>query len=190
MKIKSQKAFSLIEILAVILVIGIGLAAVSLTVRGGDPKDTVWETIEQFLLIAEFAGERAILSGETSALYLEPPEWQVQRGQSIDDIGWRYRWLTSSSEGWLDMPNLTPITLPASIRLTIEIDEMEWDYESQVDRATPVAAYYSSGDITPIRIIISDVREPNFLQHIEVDETGQLVWLEAPEPPEASRDRF
>lgn len=163
---------------------------VSLTMRGGEPQEEVWNTIEQFMGLAQFASERAILSGETSALYLEPPEWQVQRGQSIEDIGWRYSWLTSSSEGWQKMPNAPPVSLPSTIRLTVEIDDMLWDYESQVDRTTPVAAYYPSGEITPIRIEITDERAPGFSQHIEVDETGQLIWVEAPEPPEVDKNAF
>ena len=99
MKIRAQVGFSLLELMAVILVIGMSLAVVSLTVRGGEPEEEVWNTIEQFMGLAQFASERAILSGETTALFLEPPEWQVQRGQSIDDIGWRYSWIPSSSEG-------------------------------------------------------------------------------------------
>ena len=190
MKLGGQRGFSLLELMAVILVIGMVLGMVSLTVRGGEAKDEVWETVEQFMLLAQFASERSILSGETSALYLEPPEWQIQRGQDPDDIGWRYRWMTSSSEGWQGLPNFPPIALPPTIRLTVEIDENLWDYEAQVDRTTPVAAYYPSGDVTQIRIEITDVREPGFSQHIEVDETGQLVWLEAPEPPEVDKNSF
>lgn len=190
MKTRGQGGFSLLELMAVVLVIGMGLAMVSLTMRGGEAKDDVWEAVEQFMLMAQFASERAILSGETSALYLEPPEWQVQRGQDPDEIGWRYRWVTSSSEGWQPLPNFPPITLPPSIRLTVEIDDYRWDYESQVDRTTPVAAYYPSGDVTPIHIEITDVRVPGFSQNIEVDEAGQLVWLEAPEPPEVNKNGF
>lgn len=190
MKLRAQGGFSLLELMAVILIIGMGLAMMSLAMRGGETKDEVWEAVEQFMLMAQFASERAVLSGETSALYLEPPEWQAERGQDLDEIGWRYRWLTSSSEGWQNLPNFPPISLPPTIRLVIEIDDALWDYEDQVDRTTPVAAYYPSGDLTPIRIEITDVREPGFSQHIEVDETGQLVWLEAPEPPEKEKDGF
>jgi general secretion pathway protein H len=190
MKVREQSGFSLLELMAVILVIGMGLAMVSMTMRGGEAKDEVWDAVEQFMLMAQFASERAILSGESSALYLEPPEWQVQRGQDPDDIGWRYRWLTSSSEGWQPLPNFPPVTLPPGIRLMVEIEDYRWDYESQVDRTTPVAAYYPSGEVTPIRIELTHVREPGFVQTIEVDENGQLVWLEAPEPPEEKRNGF
>jgi len=176
--------------MAVIFVIGISLGIVALTMRGGEPQDEIWTAIEQFMGLAQFASERAILSGETSALYLEPPEWQVQRGQSVRDIGWRYTWLTSSSEGWQRIPNVPAVSLPPTVHLRVEIDEMLWDYESQVDRTTPVAAYYPTGDITQFSIEITDERAPGFSQNIKVDETGQLIWVEAPEPPKVDRNAF
>ena len=39
------------------------------------------------------------------------------------------------------------------------MNELIWDPADQIDRTTPVAAYYSSGDITPIRIEFADERE-------------------------------
>ncbi len=170
--------------MAVILVIGMSLAMVSLTMRGGDPQDEVWDAIEQFLGLAQFAGERAILASETSALLLEPPEWQVQRGQSAGDLGWRYSWRSMTPQGWQPIPGTPVVSLPATVQLRVELNGLWWDYESQDDRTTPVAAYYPTGEITPIRIELTDQRFPGFSQHIEVNELGELVWVEAPEPPE------
>lgn len=185
-----QLGFSLIEIMAVIFVIGLSLGMVGLVINRDGPRDDVWKAVEQFITLADFAGERAILSGETMGLLMEPPEWQVQRGQNIDDIGWRYRWVTSSSEGWMNLPNISPITLPPTMRLTVRVDDLVWDYEGQVDRTVPVAAYYSSGDITPIHIEFTDSREPGFSQNVEVNEEGELVWREAPERPEGDENGF
>lgn len=190
MKTRVQAGFSLLELMAVILVIGMSLAMVSLTMRGGEPQEEVWNAIEQFMGLAQFASERAILAGETSALLIEPPEWQVQRGQSPGELGWRYSWRYMTPEGWKPIPNTPVVTLPPSVQLTVEINDLLWDYESQADRTTPVAAYYPTGEITPIRIELTDQRFPGFSQHIEVNELGELVWLEAPEPPERDEDGF
>jgi general secretion pathway protein H len=184
------RGFSLIELMAVIFIIGLGLAMVSVSVRWSDPQDEVFDTIEKFLMLTEFAGERAALSGESAALLLEPPEWQVERGQNMDDIGWRYRWLTNSSEGWVAIPNAEPISLPPTVHLEIRVNDTLWDYEDQVDRTVPVAVFSPSGEITPIEIEIFDERDPKFRQHIELNEEGELVWLEAPEKPEADDDDF
>ncbi len=185
-----QHGFSLIEILAVIFIIGLSLGMVGLSVNRSGAKDDVWEAVEQFIGIAQAAGERAILTGETMGLLLEPPHWQAQRGEDVREIGWRYRWVTSSSEGWQPVSNLPPVSLPPTVKLLIEVDELIWDPADQIDRTTPVAAYYSSGDITPIRIEISDERETGFTQNIEVDENGELVWREAPEMPEVAEGAF
>lgn len=185
-----QAGFSLLELMAVIFVIGLSLGMVSLSVNIGGAKNDVLDEIEKFMGLAQFANEKAILSGEAMGLMIEPPLWQAQRGQNPDDIGWRYRWVTNSSEGWQEVPNLPPVSLPPSMRLTVEIDEVLWDYANQLDRTVPVAAYYSSGDVTVISVEWSDEREPGFTQNVEVDETGQLVWREAPEPPERGTGGF
>lgn len=190
MRVQCARGFSLIEIMVVIFVIGLSLSLVSLTINRGGPRDDMYDAIEKFMGYAQFAGERAILSGEPMALLFEPPIWQAGRGQDIDDIGWRYRWYTASSEGWLALPNLPPVTLPPSIDLNIEIEETPWHYEDQVDRTTPQLAYYPTGDITFFSIELRDSRDRSLSQHIEVDENGELVWLEAPEPPETDDDTF
>jgi general secretion pathway protein H len=185
-----EAGFSLLELMAVIFVIGMSLGMVSLAVSTGNPKSDVWDNIEKFIGVAEFASERAVLAGETMGLILEPPEWQAQRGQSANDYGWRYRWVTSSREGWKEVDNLPAISLPESMHLTVLVDDKLWKYEDQVDRAAPVAAYYSSGDISQIEIEWTDEREPGFTQHILVNESGELVWKEAPEPPEKKKNVF
>ncbi len=184
------RGFSLVEILVVIFVIGLTLSIASLTINRGGPREDLYNAIETFMGVAQFAGDRAILSGETMGLLLEPPIWQAGRGENPNDFGWRYRWYTSSSEGWLVVANLPAITMPNSIELEVEIDDMLWDYEDQLDRATPQLAYYPTGDITPFSIVFLDKRERNFTQNIEVDENGDLSWVEAPEPPEVKGDAF
>ena len=187
---KSAQGFTLIEIMVVIFIIGLSLSVASLTLNRGGPRDEMYDAIEKFMGLAQFAGERAILSGETMGLIIEPPLWQAGRGDDIEDIGWRYRWYTASSEGWAELPNMPAETLPPSMELIIEVDDLLWDYEDQLDRATPLIAYYPTGDITPVAIVLRDERERGFEQNIKVDETGELKWLEAPEPPEADEDAF
>jgi general secretion pathway protein H len=188
--LRRQAGFSLLELMAVIFVIGLSLGLVSLTVNTGSAKNDVWDEIEKFMGLAGFASEKAVLSGEAMGLMMEPPSWQAQRGQDPDDIGWRYRWVTNSSEGWQEVPNLPAVNLPPTMRLTIEIDGNVWDYDDQLDRTIPIAAYYSSGDVSLISIEWTDEREPGFTQHIEVNESGELVWKEAPEPPEGDKNGF
>ncbi len=192
MRAKREAGFSLIEIMVVIFIIGLSLSMASLTMNRGGPQDDLVNSVEEFMVLAHFAGEKAILSGESMALLLEPPEWQLVRGESrdIDDIGWRYQWLTNGSEGWQKLPNLPTVSLPPTIEIEVEVDETRWDYEEQIDRTRPVMALYPTGDLTFIAFELTDSRDRDLVQHIEVDENGELVWLEAPEPPEADDDAF
>lgn len=173
-----------------VFVVGLTLAIAGLTINRGGPRDDLYDAIEKFMGLAQFAGERAILSGESMGLLLEPPLWQAGRGENIEDIGWRYRWYTSSSQGWQALEDLPPVSLPPSIQLEVEIDELEWEYADQLDRTTPIVAVYPTGDITQFALTLRDERERNFVQNIEVNEEGELVWVEAPEPPEVDDDAF
>ena len=170
--------------MVVILIIGFSLGIVGMSVDGDSAQHDVVENIEEFMGIANFASERAILSGESMGLLLEPPLWQAKRGEPLEGIGWRYRWLSNSSEGWIELPNLKARSLPPSMELTIEVDDLLWNHDLHLDRTTPIAAYYSSGDVTVIKIEITDTRDPDVYEVIEVDENGVLVWRGAPVPPE------
>lgn len=187
---RRQQGFSLLELMAVILVIGLSLGMVGLSVSGGGPRDDIWDNIEKFMGMSQFAEEHAILTGEPVGLRIEPPSWQAQRGEDPDDLGWRFQWLVVDGEGWSPLASLPVISLPPTVRLVIEVDDELWDYAAQLDRTTPVAAFYPSGDVTFISIEFSDEREPGFTQNIRVDETGELVWVEAPTPPEADENAF
>lgn len=181
MQRQRQTGFSLLEIMAVLFVIGLSLSMVSLVFSRGGPRDDVWEAIDQFMGLAHFAGERAILSGETMGLLLEPPLWQTERGQSADEVGWRYRWVTDSSQGWQPIHNVDPVSLSPTLRLEVEIDGLPWDYDAHIDQETPIVAVFPSGDISDFRIEFSDTREPSFVQTLAINEEGQLVWLEEEE---------
>ncbi len=187
---RQQSGFTLLELMVVIMIIGLSLGVVGLSVDGGNPQVEVVEEIEQFMGVANFASDRAILSGETMGLLLEPPLWQASRGESLDDIGWRYKWVTSSSEGWQDLPNIKTRSLPSDIELNIEVDDLLWDHDAHLDRATPIAAYYSSGDVTVIKIELTHRLDPDVYEVIEVDENGVLVWAGAPELPEGEEHGF
>lgn len=187
---RSQQGFSLLELMAVILVIGLSLGMVGLSVTGGGPREDVWDNIEKFMGMAQYAQEHAILTGEPVGLRIEPPSWRAQRGEDPDNVGWRFQWVVTNEQGWSPLADLPVIDMPPSVGLVVEVDEELWDYDAQLDRTTPVAAFYPSGDITFISIEFSDEREPGFTQHVEVDETGELVWVEAPTPPEAANNAF
>ena len=175
---KHTSGFSLLELMAVIFVVGLALGGVSLMVSSGSPENQMQDEIEKFMAIAEFASEKAVLSGESVGLRLEPPQWQNENYSEQDDLGWRYYWVISTYQGWVGIPNLPPVQLPPSIDLEIEIEEVPWEWEEALDRETPLTVFYPSGDISDIAIKLLDERDEELEQNILLDESGDLVWKE------------
>ncbi|HEY7774836.1 MAG TPA: prepilin-type N-terminal cleavage/methylation domain-containing protein [Marinagarivorans sp.] len=187
--LRSEVGFSLLEVLAVIAVLGIALASVTLTIGRGGPESSVTEKLEQFMAISEFAADRAVLSGDPMGLLLEPPQWQSDSEPEWDNLGWRYRWQAGNVNGWFDVPELKPISFDPETKLVVLIDNMEWRWEELLDRSLPVTAYYPTGDISPIEIRITDERLPDYSQTIHINEYGQLEWKELAEELKARKER-
>lgn len=187
--LRNKAGFTLLEILAVIAVLGIALASVTLTIGRGGPENAVTEKIEQFMAVSRFAADRAVLSGDPMGLLLEPPQWQSDSEPEWENIGWRYRWQAGSFQGWSDVAELEAISFDPETKLHVLIDDLDWRWEELLDRSTPVTAFYSTGDISSIEIEITDERLPDFSQTIHINEYGQLEWKELAEELEAREER-
>ncbi|WP_156312551.1 pilus assembly FimT family protein [Marinagarivorans algicola] len=186
---KGQVGFTLLEVLAVIAVLGIAMGVASLTIGRGGAENRLTDKIEQFMALSEFASDRAILSGDAMGLLLEPPQWQSESEFDWENLGWRYRWQQGNPQGmFVDIPELEPISFDPETQIVVLIDDLEWRWEELLDRSHPVTAYYSSGDISPIEIIITDERLPDYEQTIHINEYGQLEWKEFAEELKARED--
>lgn len=183
------RGFTLLEILAVIAVLGIAMASVTLTIGRGGPESQLTDKLEQFMAVSHFAADRAVLSGEPMGLLLEPPEWQSDSEYDWDKLGWRYRWQEGTSTGWSDVPEIPAISFDPETKFTILIDDIKWRWEELLDRSLPVTAYYSTGDITDVLIEITDERLPGYKQTIHVNEYGELEWKELAEELKARADK-
>ena len=184
MKLRSA-GFSLLELMAVIMIIGLAIGGAAVMVNTNSPEYQVVEGVEKFMAIAEFASEKATLSGDSVGLRLEPPEWQTEDSSEYEDMGWRYHWVLMSYQGWVEIPNMPPVSFPPGVELKIEVGEIEWNWEEALDRETPLAVYYPSGDISDIAIEITSEYDEEIEAHIELDDYGQLVWRELQEEREA-----
>ena len=185
--------FTLLELMVVILVIGLAFGIASVAINNGGPEKDIEAAIDKFMIISEFAGERAILSSESMGLRLIPPQWQHEDYDEFDeaynDIGWQYEWVSGSEAGWQPIPNYPKINLPPLTKLTILIDEVEWKWEEVLDRHTPLAVLYPSGDVSYIEIQFSHKDDSEFSQTVKVDESGELVWVELKERLEQEEEQ-
>lgn len=118
-----QGGFTLLELLVVVLIIGLGIAMVSLSVGGKDSSQQLRTEARQLGSQLSLVMEEAVLSGY---------HWGVDFFRLIDEQGeqrYGYRWLSYTVEdGWLpeQPPGLPAETLlPPGIELLLWVDDEE-----------------------------------------------------------------
>ncbi len=179
-----QGGFSLMELMAVLLVVGLALGIVTNSVGRGGPEQQLYEKLEQFLVQSDFASEHAVISGEALGILLEPPAWQVAENPELDldNVGWRYRWQIYGPKGWQDIHNMPAVSLPPDIEMDVTIGKKRWDWRAKTtDKKSPVVSISPSGEITQFVFEIKHTLVRDFVQHIELSEEGAIVWREAAE---------
>lgn len=187
---KPQWGFSLMELMAVLLVVGLALGIVTVSVGHGGPEKQLYDKLDQFLIQSDFAVEHAVVSGEALGILLEPPDWQVAANPELDrdEVGWKYRWQILAEKGWQDVPNMPVVSLPPDIEIEVTISKKRWDWRAKTtDKKSPVISISPSGEITPFVLEIKHSLVRDFVQHIELSEEGAIVWREAAED-EKKRD--
>jgi general secretion pathway protein H len=179
-----QRGFSLIELMAVLVVVGLALGIVTVSVGHGGPEKQLYDKLEQFLIQSDFATEHAVISGEALGIMLEPPAWQIAANPDLDpdNVGWKYRWQIYAEKGWQDIPNMPGISLPPDIEIDVTVGKKKWDWHAKTtDKKSPVVSISPSGEITEFVFEIRHTLVRDFVQHIELSEEGTIVWREAAE---------
>lgn len=181
--------FTLIEIMVVIVIIGISVTAVSLVVSRGGPDTELREIAKRFATLGDFASERAVLSGQPVGLLLEPPAWREETDENLEK-SWRYRWQTFGRGGWEDADKTEPTELPPAVHLDVTVEGQMWEWQDAPEVRLPIAVFYPSGEVTEFHIEFRDERMPDFSQHVEVNDWGEVVWVEGPQTAEDVNDGF
>lgn len=169
--------FTLLEVLAVLMVIGIAMGSVVAFISQDGAQAQMDKAVERFVVISDHISELAILAGEPMGLMLEPPEW---RDNPLEE-GWRYSWKKMTAQGWQDVPNVPAVELPTTYQLVVLIDEIEWEYEDAPEERLPLVAFYPSGEVTPFEIEFSSSDLPGEVETVIVDVWGKVVWKERAE---------
>jgi general secretion pathway protein H len=188
-----QSGFSLIELMAVMLVVGLALGIVTVSVGHGGPEKQLYDKLDQFLIQSDFATEHAVISGEALGIMLEPPDWQVAANPEldVDEVGWKYRWQILTEKGWQDVPNMPAVSLPPDIEIDVTIGKKRWDWRAKAtDKKSPVISISPSGEITQFVLEIKHSLVRDFIQHIELSEDGAIVWREVAEDEKKRNERL
>jgi general secretion pathway protein H len=168
-----QRGFSLIEILIVVFIIGLAVAAASLTVGGDDGATLARKETEDFMLASRFVSEQAVLSSEIVGLFVEPRQ---QLGST--ELIWCYQWQRYRDGVWGDATSyLEQRCLPEQLQMEMIVEGEPYSYDPRKTTPTPVLVFYPSGESTPFELAFSEVGQADSVQRIEVDMVGQILWL-------------
>lgn len=194
--------FSLIEILAVLLLVGILAGSASVYISTESDQTKLEKSAERFIQLAQHVGDMAVLSGEPVGLVLVPPPWDESPG---DQERWQYKWMRfvevensdgSYSADWVDIEAAEPEAFDPAVQVLVELEGEEWDWAAGPKVTTPVFVLYPSGEAEPLlfRMELFYGDSQSFLQvepqSFQLDKYGRLVWVEKTEDFEALAERF
>lgn len=177
------------ELMAVLLIVGMALGMVTVAIGHGGPEKQLYDKLDQMMVQSDFASEHAVVSGEALGLLLQPPEWQVEAKDDINDIGWRFRWQKLGVRGWEDIPTMEAVSFEPDVDIEVTLGGKRWDWRKLTDHTLPIVAISPSGEITPFVMELRLKESRDFSQHIELSKEGDIVWREAAKDDEARKKR-
>lgn len=199
---KSAQGFSLIELLVVILIIGLGVSFVSINV-GENSAYKLRVEAKNFANNTSLIGEEAVLSGQQLGV-------DLYREMTDDGELFGYRWLIRSDDGdwqlWNDERRSKDVLFSPGVELRLQLDGFEEEQEilfkreitvhetlleaaQEKDRNTiintddsivedepvePAIWLLSSGELSPFVLTLFASDDPELQIEIEGDELGRI----------------
>lgn len=156
---RRASAFTMIEVLVVILIIGIIINFVVVRVGHKNPLDELKVEARRFTSLLELASEEALLRSELIGVIVK------------EDA---YLFMVLDEESWIPIQETVfrERTLPASFRLKI-LTEQPMEDQSDSETQTPDIILLPSGEITPFEVKVSSDLSEDFFR-ISGAETGIL----------------
>lgn len=139
---KAQRAFTLLELLIVLTILGIITASVMLSFTGADQEQALKGAAERLALRIELARQRSLTRNREWGIYVEADTY---RFAEFDPD--QARWVDQTARPF------DRADLPERVRLMVELeeyDELPFEDESEL----PQIIIFSSGEITPFRILL------------------------------------
>ncbi len=167
----TNRGFSLVEMLLVLLVVGLGTSIAALSMED-DPRKKMQQKARQFSAITRLAVDTSIMSGEPMGLYLD---LQSEYDEAV------VQWRRLRDGIWINepMPFQSQVLWSAG-QLLLEIDAqvMPWpDQQLQPELfQRPLVVIYPSGEATPFSVTFVDQETGRHIQQVGLDETGMVHW--------------
>ena len=185
---RSGQGFSLIEVMVVLLILGLGVSLVSFSVGGNEAERQLSEAAEFFSARAKLAADEAVMGGEAIGLTIVP---------AVTDSPWQYYWQRYRDGSWqpldepLDMQELSPLI---ELEMVIEGQLVDWtqlpepeikrrrnpltDESVEVEEIVPLAVYYPSGEATTFALTFASASATEVRQQVRTSPTGRVEWRE------------
>ena len=175
---RSQRGFTLIEIIFVVFIIGMAVGVISIAVGGNAAADMTRKEAEEFMLQASYISEQSVLKGETHGLFLE-----LRPAQDIDATEqWCYQWRRVRDRQWQDLPELSQHCLAEGQIIEFVVEDELWEFDPELEYQDPVMGFFPSGDGSgeiEIAIYADQLQSSEKVEteRFELDLTGELHWV-------------
>jgi general secretion pathway protein H len=172
--IAPQSGFTLIEILAVVVIIGFMASMMALSMGGRESENTTVKEMRVFLQAVDFANEYAVLNGEVIGMFAAPKEAE----SSLVEV-WCYRWKRFQQSAWADMPadTMGEHCLPEKMEMELVIEGRVYKHDPDLEVQPPLFVVSPSGETTPIELSIFEQGGGSEPQKVEINMMGVIDWL-------------
>lgn len=172
-----QTGFTLIEIMVVILIMGLALGVVSLSIGRDDGGAATKREAEDFMLVAHFVSEQAVLNSQIIAFFIEP-----RAAEDAVEVQWCYRWQQQRDNRWQDVSEALPEhCLSPRIHVDMIVENEPYEHDPDLTPTPPVLVFYPSGESTSFEMALYEIKDgftqEDTIQRIEVDMMAGLRWL-------------
>ena len=175
--LKPQSGFSLLELLAVLVVIALFTSLANLTVTSGGQDIQLQSTVYKLADVAGYALDEAQMTGIDYGLLLQEEQ---KAGEAI----YSYRWLERGADGWVEplggQELFAQQRLPLGIALELVLEDaplIELSLDDEAEVIIPQVVFYSSGEATVGWINVIQAQDGELLWRIEWDRFGRFEVL-------------
>ena len=168
-----NQGFTLIEILAVVIIIGLIASAIALSLGDKKVESVTRKEAQAFLQAVDFVSEQAVFNGEIIGMFVQPKDSEDSLAKK-----WCYHWQRFRDERWQDLPDdtLSEHCMPDNMQWDMVVEGKIYAYEPELETQPPVFVWSPSGESTPIEMSIFENGSNAEAQHIEITMMGEIHW--------------
>lgn len=146
-----SQGFTLIEILAVVIIIGLITSIVTLSIDRGDGESGAVKEAQILRQALDYVSELALLNGEIVGMFIEPKAVEGTPAKQ-----WCYHWQRYRNLEWEDLAKdtLDEHCMAETIQVDLVIEGKLLAYDAELETQPPVLVWSPSGEATPIEITL------------------------------------